>query len=180
MLTVVVVCVASLSNEKDHETLLRAWQQVEQHCPQARLRLIGEGPLRAELAALIASLKLRQVELPGEMPAVGAFANASLAVLTSREEGLGSAICLAQAMGIAAVVTDAGGLPEAIDDGRTGIVAPVGDPDAIGDAIVRLLRDDGMRARFGLAAADRAAVQFDPARIAAAHVDVYESVLSGR
>lgn len=174
-----VVCVAALSPEKDHETLLRAWQRVEQAMPEARLQLVGEGPLRAKLAGLVSLLRLQHVEFLGEMPAAAGFAKARLAVLTSREEGLGSAICLAQAMGLAAVVTNAGGLPEAIEDSMSGIVTPAGDVAAVGEAIIRLLRDDRLRDRMGRAAAQRAAELFDPARIAAAHVDVYAQLTTG-
>ncbi|MGE0233209.1 MAG: glycosyltransferase family 4 protein [Flavobacteriaceae bacterium] len=175
----VVVCVAALSVEKDHETLLRAWRDVEHAASQARLRLVGEGPLRARLEAMALALGLRRVEFLGERPAAADLARARLAVLTSREEGLGSAICLAQTMGVPAVVTDAGGLPEAIEAGRTGIVVPAGDAQAVAHAIIELLENGEMREAMGRAAALRAAMLFDPARNATAHIEVYQDILSG-
>jgi glycosyltransferase involved in cell wall biosynthesis len=80
--------------------------------------------------------------------------------------------------GIPVVVSDAGGLPEVVEDGVSGLVVPKGDADALAKAIGRLLDDDLLRARMGRAARDRARLLFDWDLSARAFDDLYRAVIA--
>ena len=75
--------------------------------------------------------------------------SADLFVMSSVTEGLGSALLDAMAMGLAVVGTRAGGIPEAVVDGETGLLVPPGEPQPLAQAMVRLLNDAGLRRAYG-------------------------------
>jgi glycosyltransferase involved in cell wall biosynthesis len=76
--------------------------------------------------------------------------------LASTYEGLSIALLETMALGKPAVVTRVGGLPEVVDDGVTGLLVPSGSPESLAGAIVRLLKDPGLRDRLGEAGRVRA------------------------
>jgi glycosyltransferase involved in cell wall biosynthesis len=117
--------------------------------------LVGEGSQRAALTAL-ARRRAVSVHLPGFSPSVGpVLAAADVVVLASRAEGLGVAALEAMAAGRPVIGTRVGGLAEVIDDGRTGVLVPPEDPQALADALATLCADAARRARFGAAAREQ-------------------------
>jgi glycosyltransferase involved in cell wall biosynthesis len=80
------------------------------------------------------------------------------------------------AFGLPVVATNVGGLPEVVQDGVTGILVPPKDPNALADAIVRLLRDPELRKRLGSAGRERVLSEFRTDRIVEQTLEVYESV----
>ena len=178
---IVVLCVAAFSAEKDHRTLLAAWQQVEARCGEAWLHLAGSGSLETELRELSASLGLQRVRFLGwreDVPAL--IKGADVVVLSSRSEGLGSSLCEAQAAGKPVVATRAGGIPEAVDEGVTGLLSPVGEPSSLSDNLAGLIADPERRVSMGEAGRKRARTLFSPSAVTHAHQALYESLLSGR
>lgn len=176
--TRIVLCVAAFTREKDHATLLRAWKAVEASPPKAHLLLAGSGPLEADLRKLAAELSLRRIGFLGWRDDVAALIKGSdIVTLTSREEGLGSVLCEAQAAGKPVVATDAGGIPEAVGHGHGGLISGVGEVDALAANLTTLIADPQRRAVLGAAGARRAGDLFAPDRIARRHEDVYRSVL---
>ena len=176
--TPVVLCVAAFTREKDHATLLKAWAEVEAAVPQARLLLAGDGPLDRELRRLAAGLSLQRVSFLGWRDDVPALIKGSdIVVLASREEGLGSSLCEAQAAGRAVVATDAGGIPEAVEQGGSGLLSKIGDASALAGNLIALLRDPSRRSGLGEAGRVRAKWLFSPDRIARRHEEIYRSVL---
>jgi glycosyltransferase involved in cell wall biosynthesis len=97
-----------------------------------------------------------------------------LFVMSSETEGLGTSLLDAMAASKACVGTRVGGIPEVIDDGVTGLVVPPHDPVALAAAIVRLLRDPGLRARRGEAGLERVAAEFSVERMVKATLAAYE------
>ena len=138
-----VGCVADLVDHKGHEFLLRAWRLVWQTEPAARLVIIGDGPLRASLEALARQLGVsEQVRFVGRSNDVPAWLSAlSVFALTSKTEGLGSSILDAMAARVPVVATAAGGIPELVRHEQTGLLAPVGDVEAIAANVTIALRD---------------------------------------
>jgi Glycosyltransferase len=135
----VVLAVGRLTPQKDYPTLLRAFAQVRQSHP-ARLLILGEGELHADLWRLVQALGLTDaVAMPGYEPNPFAYMRrARVFVLSSRYEGLPNALIQAMACGCPVVSTDCPSGPrEILDGGRYGALVPVGDVDALADAIVR-------------------------------------------
>jgi starch synthase len=80
----------------------------------------------------------------------------------------------------AVVASGVGGIPEVVDDGRTGLLVPPSDPAALAAAINRLLDDPDLARRMGIAGRERAVAHFSWRAIAEQTVALYEDVLAGR
>lgn len=164
---VVVAHVANLRHHKDHRTLFAAATLAIAEEPRLRFVSIGQGPLEAELRAALAEHDLGdRFELLGyhpDPPAV--LAGADLFTLSSIHEGLPISLIEAMAMGLAPVVTRAGGNEEVVTDTVDGIVVEPKDPAALAAAYLELAHDDEHRRGYGTAASSRAE-DFDIARTA--------------
>jgi glycosyltransferase involved in cell wall biosynthesis len=154
--------VAALVPHKGQRHLIEAMPMVIAQVPDARLVVLGEGPLRSQLEHRVKQLHLeRHVVLPGFRDDVLACIKGfDVFVLSSETEGLGTSLLDAMAAGKACVGTRAGGIPEAVADGETGLIVPTHDPGALANAIVRLLQDEALRLRMGDAGRARAIEQF--------------------
>jgi glycosyltransferase involved in cell wall biosynthesis len=125
--------------------------------------LVGDGPARAEVEALMAPFGDR-VRFAGtvphqELPAL--YAAADLYLWPAINEAYGMAFLEAQAAGLAVVAGRTGGVPAVVAHGITGLLTPVGDAEAFAAAVRRLLDDPAERGRFGAAAAFRIASHHD-------------------
>jgi glycosyltransferase involved in cell wall biosynthesis len=139
----VILGVGRLSPQKDFATLIRAFRTVRARRP-ARLVILGEGEQRAELQALIAAEDLAaDVALPGFEPnPLRYMRRAAMLALSSRHEGLPGALIEAMACGTPVVATDCpSGPAEVLENGRYGRLVPVGDADALANAIDATLDD---------------------------------------
>jgi len=176
-----VVQVAQLVGHKDPLNFVRAMARVRDIVPNATGLLVGDGPLRAEVEREIATLALDSVvHLAGyRTDADALLASADVACLSSREEGMGSVLLDALAFGIPIAATRAGGIPEVVVDGESGLLADVGNPVALGDAIARILLDRELRDRLRSNAKPRAD-EFSVERMTDRTIAVYESVLARR
>lgn len=174
-----VVQVAQLVGHKDPLTFVRAMARVHELVPAAQALMVGEGPLRSDVEAEIRALGLVDVvRLAGyRTDADSLLSIASVATLSSSEEGMGSVLLDALAFGRAVAATRAGGIPEVVVDGESGVLAPIRDPRALGDAIAALLCDAALRARV-VANAPARATEFSVEAMAARTIEVYEEVLN--
>jgi glycosyltransferase involved in cell wall biosynthesis len=91
--------------------------------------------------------------------------SADLFVMSSITEGLGSTVLDAMAMKLAVIGTDAGGIPEAVEHGETGLLVPPADARALAGAILRLLKDPELRQRMGEAGLRRVQQHFGVGRM---------------
>jgi glycosyltransferase involved in cell wall biosynthesis len=148
----IVGSVGRLAAQKDLSTLLTGFARAD---VDARLVLIGDGPDRPMVETLAADLGIaHRVELLGSRPdAARLVAGFDVFALTSRWEGLPRALVEAMAAEVPVVTTPVGGIPELVEDGRTGLVVAVGEPEAVAAAVRAQLSD---RARAE-AMAERAA-----------------------
>jgi glycosyltransferase involved in cell wall biosynthesis len=167
---------------KGLETLVAAWKQVDEQMPAARLWIIGEGPERAALNEQIGHLGLQgRVVLAGPFDQVDDLLQAAdLFVLPSREEGMSISLLEAMSAGLPVIATRIPGNEAIVTDDREGRLVPVDRPDALGEAILSLLRDRPTAARLGTAARERAAREFSIEGSAAAHLEVFEHLLHGQ
>ena len=133
----VVIAVGVLRRQKDFGTLVEAFARLRRRRP-ARLLILGEGPERAGLEALVARCRLESdVQLPGFVANPYAYmARASAFALSSRWEGLPGVLIEALFCGVPTVATDCpGGSREILAHGRYGRLVPVGDPNALAEAL---------------------------------------------
>jgi glycosyltransferase involved in cell wall biosynthesis len=163
-----IVCVARLKPVKNLELLLQGCALLQARRVRFRCFILGEGPTRSPLEAERTRLGLEQaVTLLGavEQRVVGSWLQrATVAVLTSRSEGMPVSLMEAAACGVPAVAPAVGGIPELVEDGATGLVIPPGDALALASALERLLLDRDLRTRLGTAARRRAEERFSRAR----------------
>jgi glycosyltransferase involved in cell wall biosynthesis len=137
----VILSIGRLTAAKDYPTLIAAFAKVRQR-RDARLAILGEGEERPHLQDLVRCLGLESdVWLPGFVESPYPYlARASLFVLSSIWEGLSTAIIEALALGVPVVSTDCPSSPrEILDNGRFGKLVPVGDTNALADAILHTL-----------------------------------------
>ena len=132
------LAVARLDDVKDFPTLLAAMERMPQN---ARLAILGDGPLRAELTALAGRFGLaRRIQFMGFEPDVGRWMQAADGfVLASRLEGLPMVLLEAGACALPSVATDVPGTREVIVNGKTGFLARAGHPEALAAAMTRLM-----------------------------------------
>lgn len=127
--------------------------------------IAGDGPLRAAIEPAAAAAGVRLLGRRDDVPEL--LASTDLIVSTSALEGLPGVLIEAGMAGVATVASEAGGVAEVIDDGRTGLVVPAGDGAALVEAMASLLQDDDRRAEFGRAARAYCAARFSLAASAA-------------
>ena len=173
-----VVQVAQLVPHKDPLNFARAVSVARARVPTLQALLVGDGPVRAEVEQTMRDLGLADtLWLAGyRTDADSLLAAASVVVLSSREEGLGSVLLDALLLGKPIAATRAGGIPDVIEDGITGLLAPVGDSEALGNCIAAILTDAQLAERLGSTAKSRAP-EFSVERMTDRTLAVYERVL---
>lgn len=168
--------------QKDQETLLRAWALVRDRVPEAVLALVGAGELEGQLRALARELalggSLRLVEPRADLAT--AYVDADCFCLSSLWEGLPYVILEAMAYGLPVASTRVDGIPEAVEDGVSGLLVPPEDPAALAGAIGELLGDASRREAFGAAGIERVAERFGLDRMVDELVGVYGRVVERR
>lgn len=161
-----LLTVARLVEHKGIDNVIRAVARLAPTYPDLRYAVGGEGEIRPSLEALARSLGVgNRVRFLGGVPDAdlpALFNVATIYLGVSREmfdkvEGFGIALVEASASGVPVVGGTAGGIPDAVRDGETGLLTDPEDPAAIAQAIARLLDDENLRARLG--AAGRVAVE---------------------
>jgi glycosyltransferase involved in cell wall biosynthesis len=174
--------VAALVPHKGQKDLIAAAAKVVRAVPDARFVILGEGELRSTLEQQVKALGLeRHVFLPGfRHDVLGLQKSFDIFVMSSLTEGLGSAMLDAMACGTPIVGTIAGGIPEAIEDGRTGLLVKPHHPDELAAAIVRLLNDPALRIDLGAAARASVERSFSVERMVEGTLAVYQSRLAAR
>src|SRR5262249_31552242 len=140
--------------EKGIGDLLEAWRLVLEKHRKAHLVVVGDGPARDDYVRVAAGMGLEDhitwTGLVRDPLGEGVFAAADVVCQVSRwEEVFGFTIAEAMACGRPVVATRVGGIPELVEDGRTGFLVPRGDIHGIASRISALLADAGLRARMG-------------------------------
>jgi glycosyltransferase involved in cell wall biosynthesis len=168
-------------HRKNVRLLFAAYARLRQQYPDApRLVLVGRAPLPADWA-YAASLDIAQCIDIHEQVSNHALAefyrNASLFVLSSDEEGLGIVILEAMASGLPVVCTRCGGPETAVIEGETGYLTPVGDANALADAMQQLLQNPSTRQQMGQRGRQVAEERFSLAAAGKIYLDQYDALL---
>ena len=176
-----VTTLCGLHPRKGVDDLIRAFALVAPRHRAAHLNIVGDGPERAALAALAAELGLAgRVRFHGEVGAPQGILRATdVFVLASRSEPFGLVNLEARSAGCAMIGTAVGGIPEALEHGRAGLLVPPRDPPALARALDDLLGDPDALAAFR-AAALRGIERFGVDRMRVHYRDAYEAVRADR
>jgi glycosyltransferase involved in cell wall biosynthesis len=174
----VVGNIAALVPHKGQRHLIEAAHIVVQKLPDVRFVILGEGELRDALERLVKEYRLeKHVLLPGfRTDVLGCLKSFDLFVMSSITEGLGTSLLDAMACSRPIVATEAGGIPEVVQNGVTGVLVPPRDHAAMADAIVALINDKARRQAMGEAGFARVNETFTVERMIAGTAAVYARV----
>ncbi len=172
-------CVASLSPVKRHSDLIDAFALLHRRAPQARLLLIGDGRLRADIEQQIAALDLSGVvSLLGERPDIEQVLSAlDVAVLCSSTEGMSNAILEAMACGLPMVATAVGGNLQLVQHEVNGLLVPACEPAALAAALIELAGAPDLRRHMGEAGRARIEREFSLDGMASSFDQLYRRLL---
>ncbi|QDS96367.1 Putative glycosyltransferase EpsD [Roseimaritima multifibrata] len=173
-------CIARFHSVKDHRTLLRAWQHVQQALPAARLLLVGDGPERKACEQFAEELGVASsVEFWGIRKDVGDILRAiDVFTLTSVSEAASLTLLEAMASECPAVLTAVGGNAEHVTEGKHGYLAPRGDDQQIAKRLEQLLTDSATAKKMGKAARQRVLQDFELDDVIAEYANLYSQLAS--
>jgi len=173
----VIGTVARISYDKDLPTFFRVARRVAVHYPGAVFVIVGDGygdelaRAKAEAAAMGLEKTVRFTGHRTDLKEI--YASFDLFLMTSRTEGMPNTLLEAMVMELPVVSTRVGGVPELLAEGKTGLLAPSGDDQALSGALVRLIDDGDLRDRFARAARLRIEQQFNFADRVRAMEEIY-------
>ena len=177
------VFVGRFVEKKGIDVLLRSWPEVRRRVPDARLTLVGFGPLEDLARSGGDGVSVEPTDPSRRATQVrDAIRRARVVVTPSRTAADGDVETLllvnleAMASGRPLVTTRHGGIPEFVDEGKTALLVPENDPAALADAIERLLTDDALAMRMAAAGPEWAA-RFDWGNTVRAVDDLYEQMV---
>lgn len=169
--------VGRLARPKGVDTLLRAFGEVEEEEPRARLVIAGDGPWRKRLMRLGRELGLKNVYFLGWREDVAAImADLDVLAMPSRWEGFGLVALQAMSLGKPVIASRVSALPEVIADGVTGLLVPPEEPSSLARGILRLIHEPELAAQMGQAGCRRVMQEFTVERMVSATVGVYQQV----
>src|SRR4051794_13515477 len=175
------LCIGRLIPIKGHLVLLRAFRQVLDACPEARLDIAGRGVLEAGLKDFARELHLGDaIRFLGHVtPPQRAIDEASVVVVPSLGEGFGMVALEAMERGRPVIATAIGGLEDIVRDGETGLLVPVAEAEPLAAAMLSLARDPERVHAMGAAARARAISRFPTRRCTDRTEEVYRFWLNG-
>jgi colanic acid/amylovoran biosynthesis glycosyltransferase len=179
-----ILNVARLVPVKGQLVLLQAAALARQRALELELTIVGDGPLRASLEQAAHTLSLEDcVQFAGALgqdEIRDCYARADLFCLPSLREGIPVVLMEAMASGVPVVASGIMGIPELVEHGRSGVLVPPGQPEALADAMIRLAGDSEARHRLGDAGRAKIATAYEVRRSARQLASVFETVLGSR
>ncbi|MCS7071001.1 MAG: glycosyltransferase [Anaerolinea sp.] len=177
--SVVILCPARLAPQKRHDLLIEAAEIVVNRAPEAQFLFAGDGELRADIEQRVAASTAREhIRLLGQRSDIQSLISASdLVTLASDFEGFPYVLMEAAARGIPAVATDVGGVSLSIRHGETGLLVPTGDPEALAEALLRLITNRAARDAFSSAARAHAEADFSKDAMVRSTAALYRSLI---
>lgn len=175
-----VLYVGKLDYHKGIDTLIESFSRVICDIPDAKLLIVGGGPIKKNIENLIDNFGLKEsVILVGrvseeDLPKY--YAASNLVVLPSLMEGFGIVLLEAMASGKPCIATNVGGTEDVVVDNETGFIIPPAYPDSLYKAILTLLLDDNLSIEFGNRGRQRVLENFTKENIAEKTLNVYDQV----
>ncbi|HYZ30604.1 MAG TPA: glycosyltransferase [Thermoleophilaceae bacterium] len=166
-----VLTIGRLVPKKGHDVLIAAAAALRDHGVAVQLRIAGDGPEWPRLQRLVHELELGERvvflgpltpdEVRDELATASAFALACRVTPDGDRDGLPNVVLEAMARALPVVSTTLAGVAEAVEDGRSGLLVPPENPEALAEALQRVLRDPAFAAQLGQRAAERIRSSFD-------------------
>ena len=179
-----LVCVGRFSQVKGQDILIRAAPGLRAEFPALKLVFVGDGPLRAECVALAQSLNVADAcDFLGSVShaeALRQIQTAAVKLVPSRSDNCPLTVIEALACGTPVIAARVGGIPELIDDGVEGFLAPPDDPAAFAERIARVLRDDKLRQTLSENARQRFLARYNMREAVAREADWLEQLAAQR
>jgi sugar transferase (PEP-CTERM/EpsH1 system associated) len=175
--------VGRLTPVKDQQLLLQALAHLREGHPELsdrlRLLIVGDGPLYPVLTQMVEQLALQDVVwLAGDRDDVSSLLQAmDIFVLPSLGEGISNTVLEAMASGLPVIATAVGGNIELVEEGVNGSLVPVGDHQALSNAMASLLKNDAERSRQGANGRQRVCQRFDWSRTVDGYLRVYDELV---
>jgi glycosyltransferase involved in cell wall biosynthesis len=174
----IVISAGALTSEKDFDTAVRTAKIVSNQVSDIGLVILGDGPKKSHLKAMMTRENISNVWLLGHRePIAPIFKAAHLFLLTSASEGLNSSAIEAAACGLPLVVSDVGGLPEIAEEGYNGFLCEPGKPESFAAAILKLYKNSKLREMMVKNSVSKAK-QFDIGPAAKKTADLYNRLLA--
>jgi N-acetyl-alpha-D-glucosaminyl L-malate synthase BshA len=171
-----VIFIGALVWQKGVDILIEAFKEIKKEYKDVRLTIVGDGPERQGLDALVERLGVGDVEFRGYVDDLDpVFTAQSVFVLPSRQEGFGLTLLEAMVRGVPVVGSKTGGIPEIVRDGKNGFLFSAGNPTSLADAVIKIFEKQDVRARLvkgGLATVNN----FTWTQMAEETEDVYKKV----
>lgn len=166
---------------KDFPLFLKVAAELQRHAMPVRFSMLGDGPMKKELAQLVQALGLSesfQFVAPRPDP-LSYYQSLDIYLNTSIHEGLPLSLLEAMACGKPVVAPAVGGIPEILCDGEQGFLVTDRDVSSFMGPCMRLVRDSALRRTLGNNAAARVAGQFSSAQMTASYRQLYTRLVSG-
>lgn len=176
--SILIGSVGRLDPVKDFPTLLKAFRDVQRNITDAKLVIVGDGPIRQQLTEFCRGLEIQSGVLwLGERSDIATLLRCfDIFAQSSIFEGMSNTILEAMACGLPVVATDTGGNPELVRVGHNGVLVQVGDAKALSEALSILVLDADLRQQYGSNSRQLAENQFDLALMTQRYSDLYESL----
>jgi glycosyltransferase involved in cell wall biosynthesis len=175
---ILVGTVAAFAGHKDYPTLLHAFSMALGKIKNIKLCIVGDGPLKDKVEEMIQNLGIsNNVIMPGFRKDIGKFLKSfDIFVLSSKKEGLGTSIIDALSVGLPVIATEAGGIPELIENDVNGRLAPIKSPIDLSKIIVELIEDESARKRLS-GKAKQSAINFSIENNIAQNIELYKELI---
>jgi glycosyltransferase involved in cell wall biosynthesis len=176
-----IVFVGRLDAQKQLPWLIESFAIVSKERPDARLVLVGDGPLSSQLVEMVSSMGLDGgVTFTGRLDSEGVLKwlqVSDIFTLVSPAEGLPLVVIEAMSAGLPSVLSDIPAHTQLVDHEIHGLLAEMGNPEATARGFIRLIDDPALRARLGAAARQRAIDEYSTPRVIACYEELFQNIL---
>lgn len=148
------LAIARFVKQKNLSLLIEAFSEASKKCPDAKLIIVGRGPLKDDMIAKAKEVKMQNNIIFSDWTSdvVSLYRNADCFVLSSNYEGWGMVIMEAASFGLPIIMTDVGCANEVIKNNESGLIVPIGDKSKLSEAMIKIYNDKELKKNLGLSA----------------------------
>jgi len=175
----IIGVVARLVKEKDYFTLIKAFKQVNDKIKNSKLIIVGDGPLKENLEKYVKKQNLENnIKFLGKRTDIPKLIKIfEIFILSSLTEGFPNVVLEAMAASKQVVATNVGGIPEVVINGKTGILVPPTNPEALANTIIKLIKNPKLREKMGKAGRKRVEKYFTIKKMVKEYEKVYDRLV---